>query len=298
MPNVVPPLVSGSGVADYGRAVRSAIAASGRASTALLSFKLVPGMGRDAVLSCAAAGAAAGKYYPAGATTNSADGVPDPGSVSAELSAMEEAGVPLSIHGEDPLAPVLEREGAFLPVVDRILAAHPRLRVVLEHLSTAEAVEAVRAWPERVAATITSHHLSFTVDDVLGERLDPTYFCKPILKTSKDRAALLEAAVSGSPRFFFGSDSAPHPPAAKASGAAGSYAAPVAMSLLAAAFEEAGALDRLEGFVSERGARFYGLALNAGRLALERRPWTVPELIDGSRPLAAGRTLSWSAARA
>jgi len=297
MPNVVPPLVTGTGISDYRNALAAAATSSGYASVPLPVFKLVPGMGRDAVLGCAAAGAIAGKYYPAGATTNAADGVADPDSVSDELRAMEEAGLVLSIHGEDPLVPALERERAFLPVVDRLVARYPGLRIVLEHVSTLDAVEAVEAWPARVAATITAHHLSYTIDDLLGDRLDPGFFCKPILKTARDRQALVEAAVSGSPRFFFGSDSAPHAPAAKASGAAGSYSAPVAMSLLAAVFEDAGALGRIEGFCSEAGARFYGLDRNGGLLSLAREPWTVPALLDGAAPLAAGRMLSWVAKR-
>jgi dihydroorotase len=297
MPNVVPPLVAGAGVSDYRRALTAAVTASGYSAVPLSSFKLVPGMGREAVLGCAAAGAIAGKYYPAGSTTNASDGIPDPGSVADELAAMEDSGLVLSIHGEDPLVPCLERERAFLPVVDRLVARYPGLRIVVEHVSTIEAVEAVQAWPVRVAATITAHHLSYTIDDLLGDRLDPGYYCKPLLKTAKDRHALVEAAVSGSPRFFFGSDSAPHIPAAKASGAAGSYSAPVAMSLLAAVFEEAGAFDRLEGFCSEAGAGFYGLGRNHGLLALTREPWTVPVLLDGVTPLAAGRMLSWVAER-
>lgn len=298
MPNVVPPLTGPAAMADYGRAVTAAVAASGYASRPLACFKLVPGMGRDAVLACAAAGAVAGKYYPAGATTNSADGVPEPAAVAEELAAMQDAGLVLSIHGEDPEAPVLERERAFLGVVDGIVGAYPRLRVSLEHLSCAESVRAVLAWPERVAATITAHHLSYTIDDLLGGGLGPELFCKPVLKSAADRAALLEAAVSGSPRFFFGSDSAPHPPEAKAAGAAGCYAAPVALSLLAAAFEEAGALDRLEAFVSVSGARFYGLGPNSGSLRLRRESWTVPASVDGCAPPAAGRTLAWTAERA
>jgi dihydroorotase len=297
MPNVTPPLVSAGSVADYAKAVAMAVKASGFASVPLHSFKLVPGMGRDAVLACAASGAIVGKYYPAGATTNASDGVPDPGMIRDELEAMQAAGLVLSIHGEVPAEPVFERERAFLPVADRIISAYPRLRVVLEHLSTEASVEAVRAWPGRVAGSVTAHHLSFTVDDVIGERLDSAYYCKPVLKTEKDRAALLSAVTSGSSRFFFGSDSAPHAPGAKAAGAAGVYSAPVALSLLAMAFEKADALDRLEAFVSEHGAGFYGLGLNDGRMRLRRHRWTVPAEIDGVTPVAAGRTLDWIAER-
>ena len=297
MPNVVPPLSTAASIDDYRRALVAAVAASGLVAEPVMCFKLVPGMGRDAVFACAAAGSKAGKYYPAGATTNSSDGIPDPGSVAAELDAMEVAGLVLSVHAEDPRAPSMERETAFLPAVDRMIAGHPGLRIVVEHLSTVAAVDAVLGWPERVAATISAHHLSYTIDDLLGDRLDQSYFCRPVLKSARDRDALVQAATSGSPRFFFGSDSAPHPPAAKAAGAAGCYSAPVAMSLLAAAFECAGRLDRLEAFVSENGARFYGLQYNSGRLGLSREQWTVPAELDGVLPLAAGRTLAWTAAR-
>lgn len=295
MPNVIPAPTNLRAFSDYTQAARTALAVGG--AELLPSFKLIPGMGAQAVLACATAGAVAGKYYPAGATTNSADGVADPSLVAPELAAMEQAGLVLSVHGEDPSAPVLEREEAFLPVLDRIIAAYPKLRVVMEHLSTASAVRAVLAWPERVAATITAHHLCFTIDDLAGERLDSSYFCKPILKTAADRAALMEAACSGSKKFFFGSDSAPHPAEAKRAGAAGSYSAPVAIPLLAGAFEQAGALTRLQAFCSEHGARFYRLAPARSFLRLTRADWDVAHEIDGVVPLAAGKTLRWKASR-
>lgn len=312
MPNVVPPLVTGRGVSDYLAALRKAALMSGRVPQdasgssrnpsggscgPLGSFKLIPGMGRQAVLDCLGAGALIGKYYPAGSTTHSADGVPDPDDVQAELDALEEADAVLSIHAEDPTAPVLEREHRFLPHIDRILARHPRLRIVVEHLSSAAGVDAVLAWPERVAATITAHHLAFTLDDLAGEKLDPGFYCKPIVKTVADRAALVQAACSGHPRFFFGSDSAPHSTEAKAAGAAGVYASPVALQLLTEVFDYAGALDQLEAFTSVRGAAFYHLAPNQGQVELRREAWTVPELLDGCMPLAHGRTLAWTATR-
>ncbi|MFH2113840.1 MAG: dihydroorotase [Spirochaetota bacterium] len=310
MPNIVPPLVTGRAVSDYLAALSKAVPASSGATQAasggahgggsirpLVSFKLIPGMGRKAVLDCIAAGALAGKYYPAGSTTNAADGVPDPGDVRAELDAMEEADTVLSIHAEDPSASVMEREQCFLPQIDRILARHPRLRIVVEHLSSTAGVDAVLAWPDRVAATITAHHLAFTIDDLAGERLDPGFYCKPLVKTAADRASLVQAACSGHPRFFFGSDSAPHSAAAKAAGAAGVYASPVALQILAEVFDDAGALDQLEAFTSVRGAAFYRLAPNDGQLSLRREAWTVPELLDGCMPLAHGRTLAWTATR-
>lgn len=312
MPNVVPPLATGRGVADYLAALRNAVPGSGRAdqevssgnpATAagyqgpLGSFKLIPGMGGQAVRDCIAAGALVGKYYPVGSTTNSADGVPDPDDVQAELEAIEESDAVLSIHAEDPTAPVLERELRFLPKIDHMLSRHPRLRIVVEHLSSAAGVGAVLAWPDRVAATITAHHLAFTLDDLAGQRLDHGFYCKPLLKTVADRAALVRAACSGHPRFFFGSDSAPHGTEAKAAGAAGVYASPVAIQLLAGVFDAAGAMDKLEAFTSERGAAFYRLPQNQGRLVLRQEAWTVPELLDGCVPLAHGRTLAWTAMR-
>lgn len=291
MPNTVPPISSGRALGDYRRAVLAGMA--GYACAPLFAFKLLPGMGAAAVRDCADAGALAGKYYPVGSTTNAADGVPSPESVAEELEAMEELGLVLSVHAEDPARPVLEREEAFLPVLERVIGRYPRLKLVMEHVSSRVGVRAVIAWPERVAATITAHHLSFTVDDLLGERLSPSFYCKPVLKSERDRDALLKAAGSGSPKFFFGSDSAPHPPEAKAAGAAGCYAAPTALALLAEAFEGLGRLDALAGFASRAGAAFYGLPPNEGLIRLERTPWRVPELIDGVTPLAAGRTLRW-----
>ena len=304
MPNIVPPLVSGRAVADYLAALQKAVLnAAGNnsegfaGSRPLGTFKLIPRMGRQVVLDCIAAGALAGKYYPAGSTTNAADGVPDPDVVQAELEAMEEADTVLSIHAEDPSVPVMEREQAFLSQIERILTSHPRLRIVVEHVSSAAGVRAILDWPARVAATITAHHLAFTIDDLAGERLDPGFYCKPVLKTANDRAALVEAACSGHPRFFFGSDSAPHSAQAKAAGAAGVYASPVVLPILAEVFESAGALHRLEAFTSVRGAAFYRLPPNDGQLVLRREAWTVPELVDGCLPLAHGRTLAWTATR-
>lgn len=295
MPNVIPPLNTAELLKDYIDSVNKAL--EGMGCEILPCFKLVPGMGADTVLACAKAGAIAGKYYPANTTTNSTDGVSDPMLIKEELDAMEKAGLVLSIHAEDPSAPVMDREHAFLQVVEKIIATHPKLKVVIEHLSTALAVDAVLAWPERVAGTITAHHLAFTMDDLLGDKLDSAYYCKPILKTHKDRNALLEAATSNLPKFFFGSDSAPHSPEAKAAGASGCYTAPIAMSLLAGIFDESWALTKLQAFCSENGARFYGLPLPKKMLRLERQSWHVPDEIDWAIPPAAGRNLGWTARR-
>jgi len=295
MPNTVPPIASGPLVEAY----RREIAAAAPGLEPLMAFKLLPGMGREAVLGCARAGAVAGKYYPAGSTTNAADGVPEPEAVLPELAAMEEAGLVLSIHPEDPAAPVLEREAAFLPRVERILAAFPRLRVVMEHLSTRAALGFVLAGPARLAGTVTAHHLLFGLDDLLGGELEAHLFCKPVLKPAADRDALRDAVFRGESRLFFGSDTAPHPRAAKEGGraASGIYSAPTALCALAGLFDEAGAGGGLAAFVAARGAAFYGLEAPSGSIALARRPWVVPTELDGAAPMLAGRRLEWNLTR-
>jgi dihydroorotase len=294
MPNTVPPIASAEELASYREEIA---AASGLVP--LMAFKLLPGMGADTVRSCAAAGAIAGKYYPAGSTTNSSDGLSDPAEAEDALAAMEEAGLALCVHAEDPAAPALEREAAFIPVLEAILAAHPALRMVVEHVSSAALLDFVLASPERVSATVTAHHLLLTLDDLIGEGLDPHLYCKPVLKPARDRDALRDAVLRGERKLFFGSDSAPHPRRAKeaARAAAGIYSSPVAVAALAGLFDSRGALPALEGFLSRRGAAFYGLGPAAGRLRLERREWVVPGEIDGVVPMLAGKTMAWTAAR-
>jgi dihydroorotase len=294
MPNTLPPVADAVSIAAY----RGEIAGCLPADTdflPLMTFKLLAGMNAKSVKECAAAGAIAGKYYPEGATTNAADGPSSPEAIAQTLDAMEEADLVLSIHGEAPEAPSLEREAAFLDTVERILARWPRLRVMLEHLSTREAVEFVASGPERLGATITAHHLLFTIDDMLGLGFNPHLFCKPILKSGADRAALREAAFSASPKFFFGSDSAPHGRTAKESALApgGIYSAPTAISALAGLFESAGALEALKPFVAGSGARFYRLPSPSGSIRLRREKWTVPFEVDGVVPMCAGTALAW-----
>lgn len=294
MPNTVPPIADAGWICRYRDEVRRSTVGQTDFEP-LMAFKLLPGMSGETVRECARAGAVAGKYYPAGATTNADDGPRSPDEVSEALDAMQEEGLVLSIHGEDPNAPVLEREQAFIATVERLLASWPRLRIVFEHLSTREAVSFVRTGPERLAATITAHHLLFTLDDMLGAGMNPHLFCKPILKTDRDREALREAAFSASAKFFFGSDSAPHPRMAKESASApgGVYSAPTALPALAGLFDSCGALGRLAGFVAENGARFYRLPPPKGRLRLKREAWVVPGETDGSVPMCAGATLPW-----
>lgn len=294
MPNTLPPMADAEVMAAYRRAIVGCLPANSDFAP-LMTFKLLPGMRASVVNACAAGGAIAGKYYPSGSTTNAADGPANPDAVAEALDAMEEKGLVLSIHGETPEAPSLERESAFLTTLEKILARWPRLRVVLEHLSTREAVDFVASGPERLGATITAHHLLFTIDDMLGAGLNPHLFCKPIIKSAADRAALRKAAFSASPKFFFGSDSAPHPRAAKESSSApgGVYSAPTAIPALVGLFESAGSLEVLEPFVAGNGARFYRLPPPSGSLSLIRETWKVPDEIDGVVPMCAGAVLAW-----
>ncbi len=299
MPNTVPPVVSTADIVAYRAAILAAGRGDGAAPIPLMTFKLLPGMSAEAVRGCAAAGAIAGKYYPVGSTTNAADGPSDPSEVREAIAAMEEAGIALCVHAEDPDASVLDREAAFIPTLERLLAAHPRLKVVVEHVSSIAMLGFVLSAPARVAATLTAHHLLFGLDDLLGEGMNPHLFCKPILKPPRDRDALREAVLRGEPRLFFGSDSAPHPRSAKEGprAAAGIYSSPSAVAALAGLFDSEGRMGELEAFLSRRGAAFYGLPPPQGRLSLVRSEWVVPGEIDGVVPMLAGKTLSWTASR-
>jgi len=294
MPNTVPPITDAASLIRYRDGIIGSIPPEA-GLVPLMTFMLLPGLDGRTVAACAAAGAIAGKYYPGGATTNSSDGPSRPEDVAEALDAMQNLDMVLSIHGEDPGYPSLEREAAFLPTVEKILARWPKLRIVLEHLSTKEAAGFVRSGPDRLCATLTAHHLLFTIDDMLGRGLNPHLFCRPILKTAADRKALVEAALSGSPKFFFGSDSAPHPRSAKerATAPGGVYSSPTAIPALAGLFESEGNLSALEAFVAKSGARYYRLSPPKGELRLKREAWIVPGEIDGVVPMCAGSRLEW-----
>jgi dihydroorotase len=245
---------------------------------------------------------AACKLYPANATTNSALGVTDVRNLHPALEAMQRIGMPLLVHGEvtDPAVDIFDREAVF---IDKILAPllrdFPALKVVLEHITTAEAAAFVEAADGRVGATITPHHLLINRNALFEGGLRPHAYCLPVAKRERHRLAVRRAAVSGSPKFFLGTDSAPHSIERKESGCgcAGIFNAPFAIESYAAVFEAEGALDKLEAFASENGPRFYGLPPNEDRIVLERAPVTVPESIAaaGSRliPFQAGETLPW-----
>jgi dihydroorotase len=242
------------------------------------------------------------KLYPAGATTHSDEGVTRLSRCFHALEKMEELGLPLLVHGEstDPAIDVFDREQVFIEdVLGPALERFRGLKVVLEHITTREAAQYVEVTGPNVAATITAHHLLMNRNALFLGGIRPHHYCLPVLKRETHREALVEAATSGNPKFFLGTDSAPHPRGAKeaACGCAGIYTAHAAIELYAAAFEEADALDKLEGFASVHGAGFYGLPLNSGTITLERRPWRVPERLafgaDELVPLRAGETIPW-----
>ncbi len=302
MPNLKPPVTTVAAAGAYRQRIVAALPAQA-AFEPLMTLYLTDATPVDEIARARASGfVAACKYYPAGATTNSADGVTAIDKVWPVFAAMERHGVVLCVHGEvtDPDVDVFDRERVFVERhLARIVAAFPALKVVVEHVTTREAVQFVDAAGTQVAATITPQHLLHSRNAMLAGFVRPHLFCLPILKRETHRQALVAAAISGSPKFFLGTDSAPHPRHAKESacGCAGCYSAPAALPLYAQAFERAGALSRLEGFASVHGAAFYGLPRNRDTVTLVREPWTVPaELAFGDGtvvPLAAGETLDW-----
>lgn len=293
MPNLVPPVVTGAEAAAYRNRVLDALPA-GAGFTPLMTLYLTEASDPADIVAAHRAGLiTAVKLYPAGATTNSASGVRDFDGVRATLEAMAEGGVPLCVHGEvtDPEIDIFDREALFIDrVLDPIRRAVPGLRVVMEHVTTSDAVAYVQSAPEGLAATITTHHLVINRNHILAGGIRPHYYCLPVAKRESHRLALRTAATSGDARFFLGTDSAPHADAAKESacGCAGCFTATNTMPILAQVFEEDGALDRLAAFVAAHGAAFYGVAPNEGKITLARRdtPTTWPGKIEtGAGPV-------------
>lgn len=242
------------------------------------------------------------KYYPAGATTNSDAGVTDIKNAYAALAKMEELGLPLLVHGEvtDPNVDVFDREQVFIDtVLQPLLKDFPKLKVVLEHITTKQAAEFVAQANDNIAATITAHHLLFNRNEMFKGGMNPHYYCLPILKRETHRQALIAAATSGSKKFFLGTDSAPHAQDNKETscGCAGIYSAHAAIELYTEAFSAANALDKLEGFASFHGADFYGLPRNTDTITLEKSDWQVPDSYSFAQqklvPLRAGETIHW-----
>ncbi len=243
------------------------------------------------------------KYYPAGATTNSDSGVTDIRKCTGALEAMAETGLPLLVHGEvtDAEVDVFDREKVFIErTMIALVQRMPELKVVMEHITTANAVKFVLSAPDNVAATITAHHLLMNRNDIFRGGIRPHFYCLPILKREEHRQALLKAATSGNPKFFLGTDSAPHARHTKetACGCAGIYTAHAGIELYAEAFEMAGKLDKLEAFASFHGADFYGLARNRRQITLVKSAHAVPEQIpygvDNLVPLRGGATIAWT----
>jgi dihydroorotase len=307
MPNLVPPITTVAAARDYRQRILDALP-TGSSFDPLMTLYLTDVTPVEEITAAAADETIAGvKLYPAGATTNSEAGVTDLERVTAPLESMTELGLPLLVHGEvtDPGVDIFDREEVFIdrvlgPLVERVRG----LKVVLEHITTAEAVRWVLQAPPGIAATITAHHLLLDRNAIFAGGIAPHHYCLPVLKRDIHRESLVWAATSGNPRFFLGTDSAPHPRHAKecANGCAGVFSAHAALELYAEAFDDAGALDLLEGFASHHGADYYGRPRNEGELTLVREDWTVPpsyEFGDGEVvPLRAGERVRWRVAEA
>ncbi|MHB0817263.1 dihydroorotase [Stutzerimonas stutzeri] len=302
MPNLVPPVRNAAEANDYRQRIIAA-RPKGSAFEPLMVLYLTDGTQPDEIRAAKSSGHVyAAKLYPAGATTNSASGVTRIDNIFPVLETMAEVGLPLLVHGEVTRSEVdiFDREKYFIDEqLSRITERFPTLKVVFEHITTRDAVQFVEGASGNVGATITAHHLLYNRNHMLVGGIRPHFFCLPILKRNIHQEALLDAATSGSPQFFLGTDSAPHAQHAKenACGCAGCYTAFAAIELYAEAFEQRNALDRLEPFASHFGADFYGLPRNTEQITLVREPWSVPgNLPFGEHnlvPLRAGETLQW-----
>lgn len=304
MPNLKPPVCTVEQAAAYRDRILAALP-SGMVFTPLMTLYLTDHTPPSEVQKAMDSGFVhAIKLYPAGATTHSDAGLTDIRKADAVFAAMESCGLPLLVHGEvtDPEIDLFDREAVFIDTVLLPLTQRfPRLKVVLEHITTAQAAEFVSAAPPNIAATITAHHLLYNRNAIFQGGIQPHWYCLPVLKRETHRKALLAAATSGNPKFFLGTDSAPHAQSAKeaACGCAGCYTAPIAMALYAEAFESVGALDRLEAFASFHGPDWYGLPRNAGTLTLHKIEQTVPPYYpyleqDRLVPLRATQPMLWS----
>ena len=292
MPNLLQPVDSLGLVRAYRRAITAACGAALFTPYMTLFFR---NYSRDE-LATARSEIIGVKLYPAGITTQSEAGVRDFDTIAATVALLEELNIPLLVHGESR-GFVMDREAEFLQVYADLIRNFPRLRLMMEHISTAASLEFLDKH-EQVAATVTLHHLMLTLDDVAGGLLQPHLFCKPIAKTERDRDALRQAVLDGHPRLIFGSDSAPHPRHAKVccGCAAGVFSAPVALPMLAQIFDEAGRLEALQAFVKDNALRFYGITPPHKTVRLQRKSWRVPETYGSVRPFLAGEELQWQLA--
>lgn len=301
MPNLKPPVTTAALATAYRERILATVP-QGVPFQPLMSLYLTDNLPPDEIVRAKAAGVVALKLYPAGATTNSDAGVTDLRKTYKTLEAMQREGLLLLVHGEvtDPSVDLFDREAVFLEQqLAPLRRDFPELKIVLEHITTREGAQYVRDADRFVAATITAHHLLYNRNAIFTGGIRPHYYCLPVLKRETHRLALVEAATSGSSKFFLGTDSAPHPAILKehALGCAGCYTALSAMELYAEAFDSVGALDKLEGFASFHGPDFYGLPRNTGTLTLEKREWTLPEKVPFGetelKPLRGGETMQW-----
>ena len=302
MPNLRPPVTTAQQALDYKARILAAVPA-GVQFEPLMTLYLTDNLPPEEIGRAKAAGVVAAKLYPAGATTNSDAGVTDLRKTYPTLEAMQKAGMLLLVHGEVTSSDIdlFDREAAFIEQqLIPLRRDFPELKIVFEHITTKDAADYVREADGFTAATITAHHLLYNRNAIFTGGIRPHYYCLPVLKRETHRVALVQAATSGSNKFFLGTDSAPHPAHLKehASGCAGCYSAHAALELYATAFEAAGALDKLEGFASFHGPDFYGLPRNTSTVTLVKQTWTPPESFafgEGAelKPLAAGEALGW-----
>jgi dihydroorotase len=303
MPNLTPPVTTTEQALAYRERIFAALPVD-TSFQPLMTLYLTDDTPPEEIIRAKASGQVYGvKLYPAGATTNSQSGVTDIACCNETLAAMEREGMPLLVHGEvtHNHVDIFDREAVFIEeVLAPLVARFPDLKVVFEHITTAQAMAFVTHAPDNVAATITAHHLLLNRNHLLVGGVRPHNYCLPVLKRERHRLALVEAATSGNPKFFLGTDSAPHSRSTKenACGCAGSFTAPAAIEIYAEVFDTAGQLDRLEAFASHFGPDFYGLPRNNDTLCLERRPWQVPSsfpyLDEEIVPFMAGEKLAWS----
>jgi len=302
MPNLAPPIKTTRDANDYFNRIQKKMPANTSLTPLMTLYltddtspKIIEDAKKSEIISAC-------KLYPAGATFQSSKGVRNIKHIYPALEAMQDAGLLLLIHGEviEPNVDIFDREAVFIKqTLQPLLKDFPKLRIVLEHVSSKIGVEFVTAGPDNLAATITPHHLLLNRNDMLVNGIHPYHYCLPVIKKSSDQTALIEAATSGNPKFFLGTDSAPHTRSTKESccGPAGIYNAPVALEVYAEVFEKHQALDKLEGFASRFGAEFYKLPINTETITLIKKPWQVPKsLAYGNEtliPLMAGQTLNW-----
>ena len=301
MPNLRPPVTTAQQALDYKQRILAAVPA-GVSFEPLMTLYLTDNLPPDEIARAKEAGVVAAKLYPAGATTNSDAGVTDLRKTYKTLEAMQKAGLLLLVHGEvtSPDIDLFDREAVFIEQqLIPLRRDFPELKIVFEHITTKDAADYVQEAGRFTAATLTAHHLLYNRNAIFTGGIRPHYYCLPVLKREVHRQALVQAATSGSPKFFLGTDSAPHPAHLKehASGCAGCYTAHAAMEMYAEVFDNAGALDQLEAFASFNGPAFYGLPRNTGTITLRRESWTPPESFAFGeaelKPLRAGEALPW-----